>query len=45
MRNDTPAPIKIGYPVTVRELRYQLKLAIWKAGRGPFPDDSQLEVN
>lgn len=41
MRNDTPAPIKIAYPITVGELGYQLKLAIWMAGRGPFPDDNQ----
>ena len=29
--------IHLEYPVQVRELAYQLKVALWKAGRGPFP--------
>ena len=31
-----PASIKLGYPVQASELTYQLDIAIWKAGRGPF---------
>ena len=32
-----PTAIKLGYPVQASELTYQLDIAIWKAGRGPFP--------
>jgi len=32
-----PALVKLGYPVQASELTYQLDIAIWKAGRGPFP--------
>ena len=32
-----PTSIKLGYPVKASELAYQLDIAIWKAGRGPFP--------
>ena len=32
-----PTGIKLGYPVKASELTYQLDIAIWKAGRGPFP--------
>lgn len=45
MRNKPPASIKLGYPITVKELRYQIQIGIWKAGRGPFPDDSQRRIN
>ena len=38
-----PADIKIGYPVKVAELSYQLRVGIWKAGRGPHPDAPFLE--
>jgi len=44
MDTKTPAQIKLDYPFTVKELRYQLKVGIWKAGRGPHPDATQRET-
>ncbi len=38
------ARIRLDYPFKVRELRYQLKVGIWKAGRGPHPDATPKET-
>ena len=34
-------PIQMGYPITAKELGYQIQVGIWKAGRGPHPDIGQ----
>jgi hypothetical protein len=45
MTTEAPASIKLDYPITVKELQYQIQIAIWKLGRGPHPDVSQQEIS